>query len=181
MMIPCTGKHVLTVLALIGMPVSSYALDSASIEYLTNPQAKQIRAGLQWDWNRRWLESDKAYLGGYWDLTLAEWREEKYQNVTGASKNFADIGLTPVLRFQGLNGTGFYAELGIGAHLFSDLYDNDGRQLSTRFEFGDHIGVGYVFGNKIDLGLKYQHFSNGGIKEPNNGVNFTVLRANYRF
>ena len=101
--------------------------------------------------------------------------------MTGASKDFTDIGLTPVLRYQALDRTGWYAEFAIGAHLFSDLYDNDGHKLSTRFEFGDHVGFGYVFSNRFDLGLKYQHFSNGGIKEPNSGVNWTVLRASYRF
>ncbi|MFC3108766.1 acyloxyacyl hydrolase [Undibacterium arcticum] len=163
------------------MPLTCSAVDTVSIEVARGPQSSQVRAGLQWDWNRRWLESDKAYLGGYWDLTLAEWRERKYQNVEGASKNFGDIGLTPVLRYQRLGRTGFYAEAGIGAHFLSDLYDNDGRQLSTRFEFGDHLGAGYIFENHLDLGLKFQHFSNGGIKEPNGGVNFTVLRASYRF
>lgn len=169
------------IVACIAMPLTCSAVDAGSFELASGPQSSQVRVGLQWDWNRRWLESDKAYLGGYWDLSLTEWRERKYQGITGASKNFSDLGLTPVLRYQSRDGIGFYAEAGVGVHLFSDLYDNDGRQLSTRFEFGDHFGAGYVFGNRLDLGLKIQHFSNGGIKHPNNGVNFTVLHASYRF
>jgi lipid A 3-O-deacylase len=31
------------------------------------------------------------------------------------------------------------------------------------------------------LGLSLQHFSNAGIKEPNNGVNFTIARISYSF
>ena len=58
-MTPRLRKQVLTLCGLIGMPVASHAIDSASIEYLSNPEAKQVRAGLQWDWQRRWLESDE--------------------------------------------------------------------------------------------------------------------------
>jgi lipid A 3-O-deacylase len=35
--------------------------------------------------------------------------------------------------------------------------------------------------NNLDLGLKLQHFSNGGIKDPNDGVNFAVVRISYPF
>ena len=53
--------------------------------------------------------------------------------------------------------------------------------MSTAFEFADHIGVGYVFNNNFDLGLRLQHYSNAGIKKPNSGENFVVLRGAYRF
>ena len=70
---------------------------------------------------------------------------------------------------------------GIGTHLLSELYDNGGRQLSTAFQFGDHIGVGYVTADGMDIGLLIQHFSNGSIKQPNDGVNFAVVRMAYPF
>jgi hypothetical protein len=38
-----------------------------------------------------------------------------------------------------------------------------------------------VFSNGLDVGLKLQHFSNGGIKKPNSGANFAVLRVAYPF
>jgi lipid A 3-O-deacylase len=70
---------------------------------------------------------------------------------------------------------------GIGMHYLPSTYDNNGRQLSDDFQFGSHLGVSYVFGNRVDIGLRIQHISNGGIKEPNDGVNFAVIRAGYRF
>ena len=76
---------------------------------------------------------------------------------------------------------GWYAEAGVGLNLLSKLYDNDSNRLSTAFQFGDHLGVGYVFANQWDVGMKVQHFSNGGYKEPNSGVNFLVLKASRRF
>jgi len=63
--------------------------------------------------------------------------------------------------------------------LLSELYDNNDRKLSTAFQFGDHVGIGYVFQNNLDLGLKVQHFSNGSIKQPNQGINFGVVRVSY--
>jgi len=101
--------------------------------------------------------------------------------VPGATQNIGDIGITPVLRWQSDDKHGLYAEAGIGAHLLSEVYNNNGRAFSTSFQFGDHIGVGYVFNNKLDIALKVQHFSNGGIKHPNSGVNFAVLKAGYPF
>jgi hypothetical protein len=96
-------------------------------------------------------------------------------------QNLVDIGLTPVFRYRRDDRRGLYGEVGIGIHHLSGHYDNGGEQLSTRFQFGDHLGAGYVFDNGLDLGLKVQHFSNGGVKEPNSGVNFLVLKAGFRF
>lgn len=166
---------------LAGLQASSYAADSISFEAATGNKTHMARIGAQWDWDNKWLESNGSHLGAYWDLTLAQWRGSKYQNRPDASQNITDIGITPVFRFQRDNKTGAYAEGGIGAHLLSHAYDNNGRTLSTAFQFGSHLGLGYVFANTLDLGLKIQHFSNGGIKHPNNGVNFAIISAKMAF
>lgn len=156
-----------------------YAVDSASFEFAAGAQTKMARAGVQWKWDRQWVRSNGTHIGGYWDLSLAQWRGERFRNIPGNTQNIASIGITPVFRFQNDSLKGWYAEAGIGAHLLSKLYDNNDRQLSTRFQFGDHIGIGYVFPNDADIGLKIQHFSNGGIKQPNDGVDFAVIRVSY--
>ncbi|MFZ6775118.1 acyloxyacyl hydrolase, partial [Undibacterium sp. SXout7W] len=61
------------------------------------------------------------------------------------------------------------------------IYNNNGRQFSTNFQFGDHIGVGYVLNNGWDLSFKIQHYSNGGVKHPNPGGNFAVIKAGMAF
>ena len=137
------------------------------------------RVGLQWDWGKRWLPVNGAHLGGYWDLTVSQWRGNHYQGVSGRHQNLTVVGITPVFRWQQDSKKGFYVEAGIGANLFSERYDNNGRTFSTRFQFGDHLGIGYVFNNKFDLGLKVQHFSNASIKKPNPGENFIILKASY--
>jgi lipid A 3-O-deacylase len=168
-------------LALNASYIPSYAVDSGSIEFGTGNHTQLFRGGLQWKWDNKWWQSNGTHIGGYWDATLMQWRGNRYQNIPDNTQNLTGIGITPVFRFQNDSLKGAYAEAAVGAHFLSDLYDNNGRQLSTRFEIGDHLAIGYVFENRLDLGLKIQHFSNGGIKHPNNGVNFAVLRASYPF
>ena len=169
-------------IATIAFQSTSYAVDGVSVEYGTGNSTQLVRLGAQWNWgnNWKWFQSNGTHLGGYWDLSLANWRMNHYNN-TNDSGNLVDIGLTPVFRYQRDDGKGFYGEAGIGVHLFSKLYRNNDKVLSTAFQFGDHIGAGYVFNNGLDLGIRLQHFSNGGIKQPNGGVNFAVARVAYKF
>ena len=155
--------------------------DSASLEVGTGNKTQLVRIATQWDWGSKWWQSNGTHIGGYWDLSLANFKENRFQNIKDRRQNLTDIGFTPVFRFQKDDKKGLYAEAGIGIHLMSHLYDNNGRRFSTAFQFGDHIGAGYVFNNGLDLGLRVQHFSNGGIKDPNSGANFAVIRTAYRF
>jgi len=174
-------KYVLAYCFLIFIHVTGHAVDSMSLEVAAVENVKIVRLGAQWNWDSRWFQSNGSHVGGYWDLSLAQWRGDKYQNVSGQTQNLTSIGITPVFRWQQDNKKGVYIEAGIGAHLLSELYNNDGNIFSTKFQFGDHLGVGYVFNNKFDLGLKLQHFSNAGIKEPNPGLNVAVISAKYSF
>lgn len=168
--------------ALLGFQSAAHAVDSVSLELAAGKHHTQLaRVAAQWNWDKKWFDSNGTHLSGYWDASLAMWQGNRYKGVDGQKQRFADIGFTPVFRFERSNKKGPYAEAGIGVHLFSETYNNDGRQLSTAFQFGDHIGAGYVFANGLDLGLKLQHFSNGGIKKPNGGADFAVLRVAYAF
>lgn len=174
-------QALLASVALVGLQTHSYAVDSASLEFATGNKTQMVRIGTQWDWNNAWWQSNNMHIGGYWDLTLAQWRGTRYQGRSDATQNITDIGITPVFRLQQDSKTGLYAEAGVGAHLLSHAYNNNNRSLSTAFQFGSQLGVGYIFSNKLDIGLKVQHFSNAGIKHPNNGVNFAVLSAKLVF
>lgn len=160
---------------------ASHAVDAVSLEFGTGNSTDMARLGMQWTWDRQWWKSNGTHIGGYWDLTLAHWRGDHFRNQPGNTQSFTAVGITPVLRLQNDDSMGLYGEAGIGLRHLFDLYDNGGRQLSTHFQFSSHLGVGYVFRNNVDLGLKIQHFSNGSIKKPNAGVNFVVVRARYRF
>jgi hypothetical protein len=156
-------------------------VDSASFDFGTGTKVRLARIAVQKDWDAQWFASNGYHLGGYWDLSASWWRGTAYRNVPGDHQNLAVVGFTPVVRYQRDDKRGWYAEAGIGANLFSELYNNDGHQLSTAFQFGDHLGVGYVTPNRWDFGLKFQHFSNASIKRPNSGANFLVVSARYHF
>ena len=151
-------------------------VDSASVETGAKSKVRLLRVGIASAWGNQWFHSNGTHVGGYWDLSLAHWRGNAFGNVVGQHQSLNSLGLTPVFRFQSDDRQGWYAEGGIGIHFLSERYDNDGNQLSTLFQFGDHLGAGYVFANKWELGAKIQHFSNGGIKKPNSGENLLVFK-----
>ncbi|WP_198420801.1 acyloxyacyl hydrolase [Massilia atriviolacea] len=178
----CASLATLAVMAAAPCAFASDKLiDHASLEVGGGAKVQMVRFGVQKDWSQRWFQSNGTHISGYWDASIAQWRGNAYQNVDGQHQNITNIGFTPVFRFQADDLTGWYGEAGIGLNLLSKRYDNDSNYLSTAFQFGDHIGTGYVFANGWDVGMKIQHFSNGGYKKPNSGVNFLVLKASRTF
>jgi lipid A 3-O-deacylase len=165
----------------LGLSSVSHAVDGVSLDFGVGNKTQLIRLGVQWMWDRRWHQSEEFHIGGYWDLTVAQWRNTRYQNIPGNKQNFAAIGITPVFRIQRNDLTGLYGEAGIGLRHLFDLYNNNGRRLSTHFQFASHLGVGYMFDNNLDLGLRIQHVSNASIKRPNSGVDLIIVRTSYRF
>ena len=124
--------------------------------------------GLQWVPHPQWLA--ERHWDYYWDVSIANWHSD-----TGTVH---DVGVTPVLRYA-RNARRWYFEAGIGAHIFSDSHVSSDLGFSTRFQFGDHVGMGYRF-RDWDAAVRLQHLSNGGIRNPNPGINFLMLRLQYR-
>jgi len=157
----------------------AHAFDGVSVEIgFGNEDTELARAGLQWNWPKRWFAERSWTLGAYWDLQLGRWSGplrpgEQHQSVW-------DLGITPVFRLQRAERTRVwpYFEAAIGFHLLSDVHINGTRRFSTKFQFGDHLAAGVRFGedNQYDLSLRLQHLSNGGIARPNPGINFLQLR-----
>lgn len=184
-----TLKAMRSVVLMIGIGCTAFHAQAAdnlitgvAVEYGNSGQNSDLkRFSLQSNWNKSWFASNGTHFNGYWDLSIAQWTAKKYNNISGNSKDIYDIGFTPVIRFEAIDQRGLYAEAGIGLHVMSRLYKNEDRVFSTAFQFGDHIGVGYVFNNGLDLGIRLQHFSNASIKRPNPGENFAVVRAAYNF
>ena len=161
-------------LALFCFSLPAQAVDSWSGEIGGGESVNVMRVGAQWKWDRKWLQSGEWHLGGFWDLQLGKWDGKGGDNIT-------DIGLTPTFRYQRNSGQGVYAEGAIGFHLLSDKQITASKRFGGTFQFGDHIGVGYRFGdkNKYDINARLQHMSNAGIKKPNPGINFFLIRFQY--
>lgn len=85
---------------------------------------------------------------------------------------------TPFLRWWANDS--FFVEVGIGANVFSRTRFAD-KTISTAFQFGDHIGVGYQINERSRLGLRFSHYSNASIKRPNPGLNILQLNYTHQF
>lgn len=167
-------------LALLGAAQPVHAVDGVAFEAGAGSEVQFARARLLWNFQKALRESDNLAIRGYWDLDVSHWRGTRYNNQPGQHQHLNEIGITPMFRFM-KPGSKFYGEAGIGAHLTSELYNNNGDQLSTAFNFGSKLGIGYIFSARASVGLSIQHYSNGGIKHPNSGVNFVSMKVSYFF
>ena len=129
-------------------------------------------------WTRTFLDTKAT---GYWDfygtLSVAP-------NAEGASNKTWFAGVTPTLRLRLEEGhSNWFVEGGVGVSYSDVHYRNNSKKFSTRFNFADHVGVGYSFGpqRNQELVLRVQHYSNAGIKKPNPGENYVQLRYMHTF
>lgn len=147
----------------------------------TGSGTHEVTVGLAWDWSRHWSVGP-GVMSGYWDVSVSRW---SYR--APASRRtvwLAQLGVKPVLRWRPDDGRSpWFFEIGVGATLTTNLYETDTKRFSTSFNFGDHLAVGRSFGDgqRHELALRAEHFSNAGIKHPNPGENFVQLRYQWRF
>lgn len=132
--------------------------------------------------DRRWPAQNDWSWGYAWETNLSYWY--LYRNKEGDQDLF-ELGLTPNFRIERNRASHWgrpYMEAGLGVHLLS-LARIGERELGSHFQFGTHVGFGIHFGNREqwELAWRYQHLSNAGLKEPNPGINFGMVRFGYRW
>jgi lipid A 3-O-deacylase len=156
--------------ALFFLCAAAHAVDGLTLEVgRGDDRTNLLRVGFIDEWRKRERGGQDWHLAGYWEFTAGVWdnREE----------STADLGATPVFRLQ---REAIYVEGAIGFHLVSTRI-SAARVFSTAFQFGDHLGAGVRFGpgRRFDLGMRVQHLSNGGLRKPNPGINFVLMRLQY--
>lgn len=157
---------------------SAHAVDGVSLVYgqgnSVDVFAVQARSGA---W-RRWALGEAWRLSAYTVASVANWRAREETE----HRELWDLGIAPVFRLERAR-TLPYLEASLGAHLLSRRQINGNREFSTAFQFGEFVGAGVAFGarHELDLALRLQHVSNGGIKNPNPGLTFVSLALGYRF
>jgi lipid A 3-O-deacylase len=128
------------------------------------------------------LDRLRSGWGAYLEASLSRWQNRSgHPSGHGVLTQFSAI---PVLRYGFAEGRSpWFVEGGIGVTVTSSLYQSGEKHFSTAFNFGDHIGLGYAFGEarQNEIALRFEHFSNAGVKHPNPGQNFVQLRFAHYF
>lgn len=168
----------------IGLATASFGLAAPAMgeELYTSPSVgvrlgageHYQRAELAWEspsfWTYRLENGSRFDLLG--ELGVAYW----HANGSRERGSVWQVSAIPLLRWTWDDR--YYVEAGIGATAFSHTHFAD-KNISTAFQFGDHIGVGMHLNKQSRLSLRFSHYSNAGIKRPNPGLN--VLQLNYSY
>ncbi|HEX4894973.1 MAG TPA: acyloxyacyl hydrolase [Solimonas sp.] len=136
--------------------------------------------GVVWDWDFQRMRR-KAQLSAHTELIVNGWRAD---DLAGGHQTLAQVVVLPSLRMRLARGDSpWFIELGIGASYLSKDYVTPDKTFSTRWNFYDMLGIGHSFGEKREheLGLRLVHVSNAGIRKPNPGEEFVLLRYVRRF
>lgn len=148
-----------------------------SIESGYGYETTMWRLGTQHDFRRRRFGSSSLMGRVFVEGTAGIWWGGA---AAGDNRTIVDIGVTPVWQLlRETNGRVTpYLEAAVGFHHLSDTRLNRRVGLGSFFQFGDHAGAGLLFGrdHRFDLTFRFQHLSNGGVRRPNHGVNFSSLR-----
>ncbi|MCQ4264431.1 acyloxyacyl hydrolase [Stutzerimonas stutzeri] len=151
-------------LALLTGTASATAAEFSGSLGVTGQGDMSYRAGLAFDWDKSWLNSDTGHLSGYWDAAYTYW--EGGDDYTAAhSLSFAPVF---VYEFSGFKYTPF-VEGGVGVAFFSKT-DVGEQQLGSSFNFENRIGAGLKLPHAQKVGIRAMHYSNAGIKQPNDGI-----------
>jgi lipid A 3-O-deacylase len=132
-----------------------------------------VRIGLRGDIDTRWFESGTGYLSAYYELAL--------NHFSDSDRAATAISFSPVLvyRFTTAGNLEPFVELGIGVSYFDERLVGL-RDLGSKFQFEDRVGFGFRSGNH-DWTLRYMHYSNAGIEEPNDGIDMVMISYGHRF
>jgi lipid A 3-O-deacylase len=147
---------------------------------LGSHSTNKVDVVLAWDPGIDWW-----HVGGWHFALIGEANVAYWHTTEGASRNDVyELGVTPFVRF--IKDTGSvrpYIEAGAGLRGLTHPTVSDRFTVSTAFQFTEVIGVGAQFGGhqQYEAGLRFQHISNGGIKEPNPGINFSQLYVRCNF
>jgi lipid A 3-O-deacylase len=126
-----------------------------------------------------------SYQGDNWKAKLypeAEYNHFHYSGSRHGTRDDLDqIGGIAMMRFEYGSGTVKpFAEIGLGGALFDHTQLGD-KNISTSFQFSEHLTLGVDVSNAWWVGAQYSHYSNAGIKEPNPGLDYVQFVVGAHF
>jgi lipid A 3-O-deacylase len=157
----------------LGQAISAQAAGVSLDIGQTSDSTMTYRLGTQFDFSSSWFETNVGRLTGYWDAAYTYWDgDETASNHT--------LSFSPVFVYEFAGETVKpYIEGGIGVSVFesTELEDSD---LGSSFQFEDRLGVGLRFASQ-EVGIRAIHYSNAGIKQPNDGIETYSLHYRLSF
>lgn len=172
------SRCLLVLLFVLFISTESSALDGISLGIGKSRDSINIyHLGFQKQFGHNWLKSEVGSLSGYHEVSFNYW---EYKD-----ESIQQVAYSPVFAYElTAFGTGVfpYLEGGIGVSYISEKTIKE-RNMSSHFQFEDRIGVGVRVGEerKHDLNFGYLHYSNAGIKQPNDGIDIFILSYTYSF
>src|SRR5690554_3915278 len=155
--------------SLLIMP-AAHALDGVTVQIgESSENTTTYRIGAQFEFGRTLWQSagGGAQLDGYWDAGVTRW----------SSLDATSLTLTPMFRLSfGASDGGVtpFLEAGIGASYFTETELGD-QDLGGKLQFEDRLGAGLRLASGSEVGVRYYHYSNAGIKQPNDGIDMAAL------
>ena len=134
----------------------------------TSDSTMTYRLGFESDWDASWWQTSVGRLTGYWDAGYTYWEGDD------TSSNHS-LSFAPVFVYEfGGGSVKPYIEAGIGVAAFAHTkYESN--DMGSAFQFEDRIGFGLRFAGGHEVGIRAIHYSNAGLKEPNDGVESYAL------
>jgi len=149
------------------LSLSAFSVSAAEISGAvgaTSQGGLTARVGMGFGWDKSWFETDTGRLTGYWDAGYTYWE------AGDASGGAHSLSFAPVLVYEfGSGNVKPFIEAGIGVAVFSGTSAGD-QDFGSAFNFEDRIGAGLKIGETQRVGLRAIHYSNAGIKQPNDGI-----------
>jgi len=166
-------------LAAASLPASALDLrpDGVSVQAGPGTHGSRIAGvGVIWDWDFERMRR-KAELTAHTEVMVNHWDARE---AGGSRQSITQLVVLPSLRMRLARGASpWFIELGIGASWMDRLFVTPEKSFSTQWNFFDMMGVGHSFGGSNgghEIGVRWVHVSNAGIKHPNPGQDFIQLR-----
>jgi hypothetical protein len=153
-----------------------FGTDEAGVDLGKHKDVYFTRLNFRWLHRKNLFEIGDFSLDSYHSFSFGKWQSEIDVSDTGS---ITTIDYAPIFRIEKLNSFMPFLEYSIGGSLISRYEIND-KKLGGSFSFNHMLGIGYKF-NKFNFSLKYQHYSNNGIYEENNGVNFYLISLSLNY
>lgn len=156
------------------------AVDGYIVEFGGSNSIQALRVGMIRQWTEQWFPEGHWHMTGYWEGTLAYLNSDDNQG-----KSTADAGVAPVFRFRpnAQGGPQPYWDVALGLHLLGTHKLDAKHDLGSSLLLSPLVGVGITFGEKsqYDLGYRFQHLTNFGMKDPDDGLSLHQVRLTYLY